>query len=485
MALLELLKYLRAQIELEFNFRPPEPVDPFVPRAAGLGPPVDAGVVLQAYLAEVKGRFSRATAEIGKLANARAMAVAVRNPPAVQPIRGLPNNAPAHFEERLLLDIQAGGGRNSLGAGLAAGSVDPATVADKVDAIAQLRRADDVVIRVLAARHAAGLTGRPIHEFLALHRVEGNLDVPPSTDSLDLGVPSASAEAPTSIFYYVRKADQSIVWPHLIWLSTALGKYGREFIEFPPVAPKTEFDVKEPAVIDWAVHLCGLDQLQKLYLLGRKPGQEMTVAFGAWSDSNWKKARLSSTPAEAEKRWASLVDNLALKEVPTAGSGVIRAAPKDPVKFAGGLLAEAQAMLLATRQAGNTVDMPMSYYLYHAGSDNAILHLARALVEVHAKAPAGFRLLVDEIRADAAFAAKLKELRKVRTIQSTNRVLAELWSIREDTIAWIDAKIPTRFNLIAKFFENADMDTWNTWTEHRGNLSRYMVLLDYYQRLFA
>lgn len=273
--LLSILDYLRAQLGWVWSFRPPEPVDVYVPLEKDLNQ-ASAAPFLTSYLPEVQARFAAAAADVVKLGQARTVAAAMRNPPAAQPIECLPKNAPKFYEDRLLLDVTQGSSKNSLGTELATGVTSPNAVADAVDALLQLRRADNVVIRVLAARHAETLTGSPVAEIMALFREEGNLDVPASSASLDNWVPTDAAAAPTSNGHYPVRGD-NCVWPHLIWLAQNGGSFRDRIINYPVLPPSTEFELKEMAAVDWALHICGLDQVQGLYFTRKTTMTDSTL----------------------------------------------------------------------------------------------------------------------------------------------------------------------------------------------------------------
>jgi hypothetical protein len=487
-SVLELLKWMRSQLSLVWEFRPSTAVTQFVPTRAKLAASPDLNTTFQSYRSEVLARFVDVdTAHlIDKLKNARAQATAMRTAPALQPIPNLPGNVPARFDERLLLE----GAETNVGFGLASGVTDPASITDKAAAVVELRRVDDILIRVWAANRAATMTSQSLASILALYRVEGNLGVPPSASTLARIVPSDAITEGTSIVTFPENRSGRRVWPHLIWLAKKTGIYGNFSFAYPPIAPETDFEVKEPAVLDWGLQICGLDVLQNVFL-DRPPGRSMTDAFASWSNDNWRAAGLTSNMAAARIRWQEIVNQLEITDV-TSSEAVISVTPKDPVEFVGRLLAEGQAHLLAGERmlGAGALDLPMKYFVYHAGVEPAKRFFTRTLLEIHATSPAGFNDLRGEIREDAGYVRALDSLKPIRNKPVRNRldqmqIESELEPHSAATMAWLAGKSPTRLDLLGKFLTTAGGNVWNTWTEHRGNLSRYMVLLDYYQRLFA
>ena len=480
--LLPFLLYLKAALPFGLDFRPPGDVTQYVPTRAKLTASPTLGATFDSYGLELRVAYGDLDSAnlIAKVQRARSLATAMASSP-VKPIDGLPQNAPGRFDDRLLLDVSNSTPNGTqLGFDLASGATSPAGITDKVAALLQMRRVSDVFIRIAAAQQAATKLRRPIEELMTLYRVEGNLDVPPSSGSLDRLIPSDAPTAPTKMGSY-QQPDGSLIWPHLVWLGKSPFKYGIEIFEQGTSDPK---DLKEPAILDWALQICGLDDLQSLYF--SKGSGTMKDEFARWSNDNWTAAGLASTPSEAEQRWDALVSNLVTREVAPA-AGVVSVAPSDPADFVAGLLVEAQALLLADRNAitAGPLDMPMKYLIYHAGTEQFSQLMTRALLEVHATSPAAYRPLRDEIRSDTSFTAKLDSLKPQRSLPDTPALRLALDVVSPDTNAWLAAKNPARIQMLSAFLETASATVWNSWTEHRGNLSRYMVLLEYYRRVFA
>src|SRR5688500_13598684 len=113
---------------------------------------------------------------------------------ARQPIPGFEKDEPDNRERRLGLDIATGAARrNTPGRAAAAGPGSmPGPPPERIAAVRQLRRVDDILIRMLAVKQASVAPHVPMAEVMALYRTEGNLDVPCGFHSVIGLVPSDS-----------------------------------------------------------------------------------------------------------------------------------------------------------------------------------------------------------------------------------------------------------------------------------------------------
>jgi hypothetical protein len=490
MTALEFLLYVRTQIAdpelFDFLPSPSGNVTSFVPTRVKLAASPNLAWTFDSYRLKLTVAYSDLDAAglIAKLNRVRTKDDEMATALATKPIAGLPQNTVGSFRDRLLIDVPSGAANaTALALSLAAQEIDPATVTDKVGALQQMRRLDDVFIRVKAAQQAATKLGRPIKEVLAFHRTEGNLDVPPSSETLDWLVPSDSVMAATQIRHMVKVGEEKWGWPQLIWLAKNPFQFGHQSMATPDDPDEL---VKEPAALDWALQICGLDDVMSVYLDG-DPAIPMADAFAQWSNDNWLAAGLSSTMAEAKQRWTDLVNNMAIKGV-APRNDVISVTPKDPVALVSGVLVEAMAIMLSGRRnllGVSLPDMPMKYLVYHAGQRQAPELMTRALLEVHATSASALPPLRDEIRADKTLTGKLHDIMHIRNEKDSAALRLTLDGLNGDTYRWLAANDPTRIQLLTNYLETIDGATWKSWLEHRGNLSRYMVLLDYYRRVFA
>ena len=482
---IEVLQWLAAQVALQFDFRPAGDITRFVPTRAKLlaDPHLDA--TFTSYLAELQTVYRRLDADgtIGRVERASAINDLVKTTHPVAPVPGMPNNTTQHFDDRLILNSPntSVASATATAYGLVKGDIAPSTIttaAAKADALIQMRRLDNIFIRLQAAKLASTAINRPIEELMALYRVEGNLGVPPSSLSLDHMIPSDTPTEPSSMPFYPKSGGKH-VWPHLVWLAKDIYKYGRDILDVA-----TDGDLyKEPAIIDWALQLCGLDEWQAVYFIRTK---SMWDTFIEFSDLLWTRAGLSgSNPAAAAARWDALVSNLVVKQINVNGAIAVSVTPSDPAKFVAGILAEAQAQVLASASISLSESTPprssMLYLLFHAHAAGlSVPVLTRALLEVHVTKPAAYTALLNEIEADSDLVLLLDDLKHIRHEADTKKSRTALHGLDNSTIAWVN---PQRLGLLTDFFETAGHNVWGSWEEHRGNMSRYMVLLDYYQRL--
>jgi hypothetical protein len=101
--------------------------------------------------------------------------------------------------------------------------------------------------------------------------------------------------------------------------------------------------------------------------------------------------------------------------------------------------------------------------------------------------PVVYGALHAEIESDGNFAGRLETIKATRANNNEAAVEQILHQLDNDSIGWLKNKNPVRIDLLTTFLKTCGSPPWSahSWAAHRGNLSRYMVLLDYYQRLFA
>ncbi|MCC6832939.1 MAG: hypothetical protein IT200_16515 [Thermoleophilia bacterium] len=219
----------------------------------------------------------------------------------------------------------------------------------------QLRKLDDVLIRVLAARAASAETGIPVARILTLHRIEGNLCVYPSTASLELGagggppvgIPSAAGDdlpvgtgrEPSHL-----PLQYTPSFGHLVWLAD-------------PDAARTAAEaagITRLAMVTILVHTIGGDRV------GGTPTFDAAIdVFAEWSAGN--RAATSRVPVpyadrlvDARNRWRALeggLDTATLDGHDGAGPRAVRLTPRDPVTFLTAMLADAATYMEALHDA--------------------------------------------------------------------------------------------------------------------------------------
>ena len=350
----------------------------------------------------------------------------------------------------------------------------------KVNALIQMRRLDNIFIRVQAAQMAKTAISRPVEEVMALYRVEGNLG-----GTVYLTRPNDPlGHSGRTIIHAVLPEG----WDEARLASPRLAGEGHlQVREGHPGHVTVDGDlVKEPALIDFALQICGLDEWQQVYFIRDKPMRETFIDF---SDLMWTRAGISrGDRAAAGARWDALISNLVVKQFNVSGVSAVSITPTDPVKFLAGIWRRrrhsfwpALSSLLVTTPARSS----MLYLLYHAHAAGLSLPvLTRALLEVHVTKPAAY----------TRFSRRLRRIRTWPFCSTTSTTLgtkpiqrdcANLHGLDNSTNVWLANNEPVRLDLLTNFFETAGHNVWDLWEEHRGNLSRYMVLLDYYQRLFT
>jgi hypothetical protein len=209
------------------------------------------------------------------------------------------------------------------------------TAARARGAVMALRRFDDVLIRILASRQAAADTGLPVSRIVTLHRLEGNLGVFPSHQSLELGIPSAAGIGVGGIGLEPCMIDLEFrpSFGHLVWL-----------------ADETKVRALDGTESLEALALAGAFMLQAIG--GDRVASGVGVLpviehFATWSAHN-RTVTGAADPwpdlyAQAGDRWAALEDQLELTRLQGhdgAGPEALRMAPKDPVAFLAGILSE-------------------------------------------------------------------------------------------------------------------------------------------------
>lgn len=133
--------------------------------------------------------------------------------------------------------------------------------------------------------------------------------------------------------------------------------------------------------------------------------------------------------------------------------------------------------------AGQKLTPGMSHLYYHAGVENMQAILARALVAVMATSgitASRYGSLRSKILSDVVISSEVARLKQVekKSDAAARPILLNAWP---KLAPWL--QVNDHLALLSDFIESIDGNTWNSWEEHRGNLSRYNLLLDYYQRV--
>jgi hypothetical protein len=487
--MVDALQLLLAAIAKGGALGPSEPATAYLPTpaklTAQLATEAQRRQFLQDYLDDVRPRWDEANALglLARLERVRAEHQVMKgNAAPLKPVPHLPQNDVAYFYEHLALDNtnESGNRANRRGRDLLRGTTTVAaettTAANAVRAVMHLRRLDDVLLRVLAAHDAAQQTGTPLADVLALYRVEGNLDAPPSSDSLNLGIPSGTFDAVTSL----NPA------PNIQHLALLLDP-GVDIAGVLNLSAATDDEIRALGVLFWSVHIAGLDVVGAI----AKPWR---ANFARWSADNWVAAGQSAGSATADRqaaeaRWDALVANMDLSLLASGSSTALSIAPRSPRVLVSGILAEASMQLRAWGTTKHLLNSPasqaltpgMSYLAYHAGEENIRAILARSLVAVTALTGIRYSDLRARIFSDIVTASRVGNLRPTEKLPdaTARTMLLDAW-------VWVQPwlQVNDHLALVSDFIETVDGNAWRSWREHRGNLSRYRVLRAYYQHVF-
>jgi hypothetical protein len=468
-------------------------VERFLPTTADLPPLLPdvaaRNALLTGYLTEVQANWTALANQglIDKLERARTVTPTATHTPGVA-ATGL--RVEQHLEEYVLLDNRSSGDplaeetrRTLVGYELLTGTRPLAAVTDTtahaIEALMNLRRLNDVLLRVRIALEAASVAGVPVPRALALHRVEGNMNVPPSAASTGRGIPSGTKD-------YSSFRTQLSLRPDLGYLILV---FSRDRMG----GSLSDDELKDLCVALWAVQIGGLDQIGLLASPRRLP-------FRDWSSAHWRAAGRpasagSTHTADALQRWDALVAQLSVARVPDGGDEAWIVEVDDPVTFVAALLAEALVLQTALAlpasfmtgapptTAATPLPVPMAYLHFHAGSQNFRTILVRAVAAVRHTTGTRWQPLRRAIAADTNVQSQttvLDLVEKSPTDVAVALASAMWWAVE----AWLSQA--GNLTLLLEFLEQAPLDTgWTSWTQHRVNLSRYRVLLSYYERLLA
>jgi hypothetical protein len=252
-----------------------------------------------------------------------------------------------------------------------------------------------------------------------------------------------------------------------------------------------EKELKEWAIKQWFVQIGGLDQVGRL-------GGPLKNTFGQWSNENWQAiGKTSDTLSAAEARWQDLMDCIKIEEVNSKNATSVAIAVNilDPEKFNFIILREAVILLEKYKymrvffphiDAGHPLydkqfRKSFQYLIYHAGHEPENIYpliLSGMVYSCRCEAYKSLRksletselsLLINELKS------KIKGLLKEEVV----KIVLD----KEDKIrTWLCNE--TNIELFTGFLETCNFLTWPAWDEHRGNVSRYLVLNEYYKKVF-
>jgi len=503
-ALINLLAALAGSIQ---RYPDNSQIDQCVPVAADLTSLYDANRAqleqhIAGYLAAVRARWARAEAQglIQYLQNSESMQAQMASQD-VKWIDGLRGKRFSKYYDRLwfgqlpvtlAIDLV----QQAEATALQNITVDKPTL---LESVYQLRRLDDLLIRILAAKTAADLTGCTLAEVLTLYRTEGNLGVPRDAESIDQLIPPREPDhyEGTKLNYYDLPNSPNFSSLVYVWGSNQLG---------------TEDIAINAAITDWMIHIAGLDIINQ-------------VNFGEWSARNW--SAQTGTPVTPDSRRA-MIDELRTKMrveavyrdaagnlqvingIPVPYDGFVRVLPTDTEFLISRILAEAVLFLRfggRPRYLNGTVDDPpgfpadwiapprLTYALYNlqVGTPNKSpkeAFVMSALIYASSTTGAKYQALRSEISADAGFKERLqKDIGPdVRHAAFITQEMVDAYFPEIQSWLFDAAKGKRRVELLSNFIETADRKVWISWDKsginsYRGNANRYHLLYVYYHLL--
>ena len=197
----------------------------------------------------------------------------------------------------------------------------------------------------------------------------------------------------------------------------------------------------------------------------------LRIHFGIFSALAWKTAGFDPAVDKGEQRFTDLMDNLELlPEILVNNKPILRVATIDPVKQVSMILSEGLIFMKALKKPAG-----LKYLSYHTqavfsdtdpNKDHYTQIIISAFVAASKTTVPRFAPLKASL-AEIPFPLKIKDYAEVKKL--------------------IEQKISSTFdpNLFAEFVNTIGKQQWTSWQPHRANLSRYNILLDYYEKLMA
>lgn len=384
----------------------------------------------------------------------------------------------------------------------------------------ELRRFDDILIRLLAASEVKDqLPGITLAEALALHRTEGNLGVPRSARSLDHGIPPM---IPNSIEPSSLGRETGATSPNISRLV---------LLEDPAHFATQGNDVlaRNLGVAWWMIQIAGLDALDKPHnVISLAPGPaEYGRYFGELS-AEIRNAHLGGgtvSVSQRESAWSGLVNDMQVRRVSRGADGslqanawsgastgadsFVRVAPNDPVKLVAVALAEgllllrylgsparigARAVPASHSPAGWIAPHHLSYALYNlqVGRRMAFMLSAVSHAILDTRGPAIHKPFRDEIAAHPIWsgttAATKAAAKAIKQAPESQMTMLEL-HYGDELADWLlkPARGKLRLEQLDHFIATATTSNWSSWNKPsgpvRGNAHRHHLALTYYHQL--
>jgi hypothetical protein len=366
------------------------------------------------------------------------------------------------------------------------------------ETLCALRRLDNVAIRVLAALKAVEGTGLPIAYALALARMEGNLNAPPTSSSLlDHYVPAERSikfnpDAPPELESDKRGATAFFaqrLMPDIsneVWLANRGHSDFRNFDD----AQICEFAAEQ----GYAVTLIGGDVMAT---------QLFTASvYEEWSAKNWIAAgfapgrTLPQAKSDAAARWAAiwgLLSARATNGLDGSHPPAVLVAPGDPVAFLAGILKEGVAFMRGLRLTDELLQRPgtftdeFAYLRYNAAADPSDVPtiLLSALIAAQSKNPTLAGRIKDnpDLLAVVTEAATKGESGRAEIANRKRSTVVPRDSMNFAIVNWLQDTENLR--LLDEFMQKGTMSAWAHWGEHRRHMWRFGRLLRLYKSAFG
>lgn len=259
-------------------------------------------------------------------------------------------------------------------------------------------------------------------------------------------------------------------------------------INFIEQAKGWDKELKEFAIKLWFVQIGGLDQVGQLEY-------PIKTSFGKWSNDNWLAiGKSTDTVLKAEERWQELMDLTDIVRIDSK-NGTSQAIAVDILnrdKFNLLILREAAILIekykylrvlfphiSANHPLYNKTFKPsFQYLIYNAGGNLYPLLLSGMVWACLGNSFKTFKALLEGSPLKNTIdnlKPRIKSIDELQFLETANdnSNLVRDWLLNDNNI-----------DVITDFLENCDNTIWTRWNEHRGNVSRFMLLKEYYKKVF-
>jgi hypothetical protein len=336
-----------------------------------------------------------------------------------------------------------------------------------VEVMLNLRAFEGCLIRITAAKKAADNTNSTLAEALTFYRIEGDLVVPSSKETLDTGIPPIETDFRYSL------AEDTAYKPNLttgVWF-TEKAKFQKRF------KTSEEDVVLARALIDWCLVNAGLDsflhKLREFDSETSKSTSKIKASFVAFSADIWNSAGLDGSADKARQRFDELLHNLEVQPVPNNPT-IWKVVTLDPVKQVSLILTEG---ILRMNKVGRDFSFEKLEYMAYNNQKEvtqiwkillSALKAARETTDIHALRYKDLKACLVQVDLPP---------------KVTTSSYKEFWHNIKVSLINQNVSPPWNNDFLIDFVSTAGKDVWKWWQEPRANLSRYNIVLDYYTEL--